>query len=64
MPELHTLLTGLAFGESPRWHDGRLWFSDFGAQEVRACNMDHVCMLQRLCRRGRQNVRPLADLCQ
>ena len=34
MPELHTLLTGLAFGESPRWHNDRLWFSDFGAQEV------------------------------
>lgn len=23
------LLTGLGFGEGPRWHDGRLWFSDF-----------------------------------
>jgi sugar lactone lactonase YvrE len=34
MPELQTLLTGLAFGESPRWHNDRLWFSDFGAQEV------------------------------
>ena len=34
MPELHTLLTGLAFGESPRWQNDRLWFSDFGAQEV------------------------------
>jgi sugar lactone lactonase YvrE len=21
-------------GESPRWHDGRLWFSDWGAQEI------------------------------
>lgn len=21
--------TGLAFGEGPRWHDGRLWYSDF-----------------------------------
>jgi len=21
--------TGLTFGEAPRWHDGRLWFSDF-----------------------------------
>jgi sugar lactone lactonase YvrE len=20
---------GLAFGEGPRWHEGRLWFSDF-----------------------------------
>lgn len=40
MPELHTLMTGLAFGESPRWHDGRLWFSDFGAQEVWACDLE------------------------
>ena len=23
------LLTGLAFGEGPRWRDGYLWFSDF-----------------------------------
>ena len=23
------LLTGLRFGEGPRWHDGVLWFSDF-----------------------------------
>lgn len=23
------LLTGLGFGEGPRWHHGRLWFSDF-----------------------------------
>ncbi|WP_246240656.1 SMP-30/gluconolactonase/LRE family protein [Mycolicibacterium madagascariense] len=22
------------FGESPRWHDGRLWFSDWGAHQV------------------------------
>jgi sugar lactone lactonase YvrE len=21
--------TGLSFGEAPRWHDGRLWYSDF-----------------------------------
>jgi len=27
MPE--TLLDGLTFPEGPRWHDGRLWFSDF-----------------------------------
>ncbi len=32
--ELKTLMTGLAFGESPRWHDGRLWFSDWVAKEV------------------------------
>ncbi|MFG2052858.1 SMP-30/gluconolactonase/LRE family protein [Micromonospora sp. NPDC048930] len=28
------LLDGLAFGESPRWHDGRLWLADWGAGEV------------------------------
>ena len=39
MPELQTLLTGLAFGESPRWYNGRLWFSDFGAQEVVAVDL-------------------------
>jgi hypothetical protein len=26
-PEVQTLMTGVAFGESPRWHPGRLWFS-------------------------------------
>jgi sugar lactone lactonase YvrE len=30
----HVLLDGLAFPESPRWHDGRLWVSDWGANEV------------------------------
>jgi len=39
-PELHILLTGLAFGESPRWHAGRLWFSNWGAQEVVAVDLD------------------------
>jgi hypothetical protein len=26
---LHVLLDGLSFPEGPRWHDGKLWFSDF-----------------------------------
>jgi sugar lactone lactonase YvrE len=30
------VLDGLAFGEGPRWHDGRLWFSDMHAHEVLA----------------------------
>jgi sugar lactone lactonase YvrE len=30
----HVLLEGVAFPESPRWHDGRLWFSDWLAHEV------------------------------
>jgi sugar lactone lactonase YvrE len=29
-----TLMTGLTFGESPRWYDGRLWFSDWGTGEI------------------------------
>jgi len=33
-------MTGIAFGESPRWHDGRLWFSDWGTQEVIAVDPD------------------------
>jgi sugar lactone lactonase YvrE len=28
------VLTGLAFGEGPRWRGGRLWFSDMHAHEV------------------------------
>ncbi len=36
MVKLQTLMTGLAIGESPRWHDGRLWFSNWGAQEILA----------------------------
>jgi sugar lactone lactonase YvrE len=28
------LMDGIAFGESPRWRDGRLWFSDWGAGRV------------------------------
>jgi sugar lactone lactonase YvrE len=40
MPEPRSLLTGIALGESPRWHDGRLWFSDWGAQEVIAVDSD------------------------
>jgi sugar lactone lactonase YvrE len=39
MPELQTLMTGLALGESPRWHEDRLWFSDWGAQEVIAVDL-------------------------
>src|SRR5258708_19850682 len=40
MPEMHILLTGLAFGESPRWHDGRLWVADWGAQEILAVTLE------------------------
>jgi len=27
-------------GESPRWHEGRLWFSDWGAQEIIAVDLN------------------------
>ena len=40
MAELQTLLTGLVFGESPRWHDGRLWFSDMGANQIGAVDLE------------------------
>ena len=40
MGELKTLLTGLAMGESPRWHEGRLWFCDWGAQEIIAVDVN------------------------
>ena len=39
MPRPRTLLDGIAFGESPRWHDDRLWFSDWGTQEVVAVDL-------------------------
>ena len=34
------LLDGLAFVESPRWHDDRLWFSHWGAEEIIAVDLD------------------------
>ena len=33
-------MTGLVFGEQPRWHDGRLWLSDWGRQLVIAVDLD------------------------
>src|SRR5215212_9503561 len=38
-PEPQILMAGLALGESPRWHDHRLWFSDWGAQEIIAVDL-------------------------
>jgi sugar lactone lactonase YvrE len=31
---MSVLMEGIEFGESPRWHDGRVWFSDWGAHQV------------------------------
>jgi sugar lactone lactonase YvrE len=36
---LRTLITGLVMGESPRWHDGRLWLSDWGAHQILAVDL-------------------------
>ena len=38
--EPRVLLDGLAIGESPRWHDGRLWFSNWGTGEIVAVDLD------------------------
>ena len=40
MTEPRILTTGLSFGESPRWHDDRLWVCDWGAQELIAVDLD------------------------
>src|SRR5258706_4175500 len=34
------LLTGLTFGESPRWHQGRLWLCDWAQGEIIAVDLD------------------------
>lgn len=34
--ETRVLAEGIYFGEGPRWHDGRLWFSDFFAKAVKS----------------------------
>jgi sugar lactone lactonase YvrE len=39
---LRTVLGGLAFGEAPRWREGRLWFSDMHAHEVVAMTPEGV----------------------
>ncbi len=40
MTEPQTLMTGIVVGESPRWHEGRLWFSNWGAQEIIAVDVE------------------------
>jgi sugar lactone lactonase YvrE len=34
LPRMSLWMDEIVFGESPRWHDGRLWFSDWGAGRV------------------------------
>jgi len=38
--ELAILMSGIAFGEQPRWHEHRLWFSDWGPPEVIAVDLE------------------------
>jgi sugar lactone lactonase YvrE len=37
---MQTLMTGLGLVESPRWHDGRLWFADWIAGRIIALDLD------------------------
>ena len=34
------LLDGLAMPESPRWHDNRLWFSNWGTKQIVTVDLD------------------------
>ena len=40
VPEGRILLDGFGMGESPRWRDGRLWFSSWGTDEIVAVDLD------------------------
>jgi sugar lactone lactonase YvrE len=40
MAGTQTLMTGIVFGEQPRWHEDRLWFSDWGKAEVVAVDLE------------------------
>jgi sugar lactone lactonase YvrE len=46
--EPEVLVEGLLVGESPRWHDGRLWFAHWGAGEILAADpLDEKAFPQR-----------------
>jgi sugar lactone lactonase YvrE len=40
MPHTNIIAEGLHFGEGPRWHQGRLWFSDFYDHAVKSVGAD------------------------
>ena len=40
MPAPEVLLSGLGIPESPRWHDGRLWFANWIGQQIAAVAPD------------------------
>lgn len=39
-PGFRTIIEGLRFAEGPRWHDGRVWFSDMHDHRVVATDLD------------------------
>ncbi|MBL1077020.1 SMP-30/gluconolactonase/LRE family protein [Nocardia sp. 2] len=45
-PRPTVLIEGLALGESPRWHDGKLWLSDWLAGEVLSVAADGVATVE------------------
>jgi sugar lactone lactonase YvrE len=38
--DARVLMEGIGLGESPRWHEGRLWFSDWVAHRILALDAD------------------------
>src|SRR6476661_6685012 len=55
---MQTLMTGLAFGESPRWgRDNRLWFADWGTHEILAVDVEGKSEVMR--RMGVQSFQPI-----
>jgi hypothetical protein len=40
MPEPRVILGDLAYVESARWHDGRLWFAHWGTDEIVAVDLE------------------------
>ena len=45
--ELKKLADGIYFGEGPRWHDNKLWFSDFYSHKVMTLDENNV--LETIC---------------
>lgn len=48
MSEPRVVLSGLVMGESVRWHDGRLWFCDWGAGEIIRLDGDRAEVMARM----------------
>ena len=46
MSGLPVIVSGIGFGEGPRWHDGRLWFSDFHQHSVSSVGDDGVRVVE------------------